>query len=250
MHPNICIPIPINTSQLDENITSIRKILAENPEFIEFRFDFIDNVEELTSEFISKLIKSINTDVSTIFTFRDYSEGGHNQISIDKHSSLMKSLIEAQPDYIDIELRSNIMLLNQIINYAIINRVKIIFSYHNLETTPPYQEALNLINSLKNKIINECSPNLNDLQDIIYKFIFTAQTFEDNLVVLNLCKYFREKNQKIISFCMGELGIFSRIVCTLTGSFLTFASLEKTTAPGQLNIKKMKEFYRLISINL
>ncbi|MFX1260038.1 MAG: type I 3-dehydroquinate dehydratase [Promethearchaeota archaeon] len=250
MHPNICIPIPINTAQLDKNITSIRKILAENPDFIEFRYDFIDKVEELTSEFISKLIKSVNTDVSTIFTFRDYSEGGYSQISRDRHSSLMKSLIEARPDYIDIELRSNITLLNQVIDDAIANRVKIIFSYHDFETTPSYQEALSLINLLKNKLIDECSPNLNDLQDIIYKFIFTAQIFEDNLVALKLCKDFREKNQKIISFCMGEMGIFSRIVCTLTGSFLTYASFEKTTALGQLNIKKMKEFYRLISNNL
>ncbi len=40
---------------------------------------------------------------------------------------------------------------------------------------------------------------------------------------------------------MGELGIFSRIMCTLAGSFLTYASFEEKTAPGQLNIKKMRE---------
>ena len=49
---------------------------------------------------------------------------------------------------------------------------------------------------------------------------------------------------------MGELGIFSRIVCPLAGSFLTYASFEEKTAPGQLNIKKMREIYNLIMNNL
>jgi len=46
---------------------------------------------------------------------------------------------------------------------------------------------------------------------------------------------------------MGELGIFSRIACVLTGSFLTYASLEEKTAPGQINIDEMREIYHLFS---
>ena len=250
MNLNICIPIRINTTQLDRLLTSIRRVMDENPEFIELRFDFIDKVEELTSEFIYKLRKSIKADISTIFTFRHYSEGGNYQISGDKHLSIIKSLIDAQPDYIDIELRSNIKLLNQVINDAINNTVKIIFSYHDFEKTHPYQGALNLIESLQNKLNNYISSNISNLETLIYKFIFSAQIFEDNLVPLKICRYLVEKNQNIISFCMGELGIFSRIMCPIAGSFLTYASFEEKTAPGQINITKMKEIYNLISNNL
>ena len=45
---------------------------------------------------------------------------------------------------------------------------------------------------------------------------------------------------------MGTLGFFSRIMCVIKGSFLTYASLEEKTAPGQINIEKMKEIYDLI----
>jgi len=250
MDLNICIPIPIKNTQLDKNLASIKRVMDENPEFIELRFDFIDKIEELSSEFVYKLRKSIKTDISTIFTFRHFSEGGNYQISEDKHLSIIKSFIEAQPDYIDIELRSDIKLLNQVINNAVKNKVKILSSYHNFDKTPPYIDALGLIESLQNKLTNEISHNINNLQPIIYKFIFMAQIFEDNLVPLKICKYFKEKNQNIISFCMGELGIFSRIMCPLAGSFLTYASFEEKTAPGQINITTMKEIYNLILNNL
>ncbi len=45
---------------------------------------------------------------------------------------------------------------------------------------------------------------------------------------------------------MGELGLFSRIMCVLTGSFLTYVYLEEKTAPGQITIDKMKEILDLL----
>ena len=249
MNLNICIPIPIKTTQLNKNLTSIRRVVDENPEFIELRFDFIDKLEELTSAFLHKLTNSIKPDISTVFTFRHYSEGGNCQISENERQSIVTRFIETQPDYIDIELRSNIELLSQVINNAIKNKLKIILSYHNFEETPPYSDALNLIKSLQNKLNNEISPNINNLQTIIYKIIFTARIFEDNLVPLKICRHFNEENMNIISSCMGELGIFSRIMCPIVGSFLTYASFEEKTATGQINITKMREIYNLISAN-
>ena len=35
------------------------------------------------------------------------------------------------------------------------------------------------------------------------------------------------------------------IMCLLAGSFLTYASLEEKTAPGQININEMREIYHL-----
>jgi 3-dehydroquinate dehydratase len=45
---------------------------------------------------------------------------------------------------------------------------------------------------------------------------------------------------------MGTSGIFSRLTCIFAGSFLTYASLKEKTAPGQINIAKMRELYGLI----
>jgi 3-dehydroquinate dehydratase type I len=83
-------------------------------------------------------------------------------------------------------------------------------------------------------------------EGIIYKIIFTANKFNDNLTPLKICKEISSSKKRIISFCMGSLGIFSRINCIFTGSYLTYAFLEEKTAQGQIQIEKMKEIYDLI----
>ena len=89
------------------------------------------------------------------------------------------------------------------------------------------------------------------IKKVIYKIIFTAQVFEDNLVPIKICNslFEKDKNKSVISFCMGELGIFSRMMCVKAGSFLTYASLGERTAPGQIDIRKMREVLKLLSNN-
>ena len=98
------------------------------------------------------------------------------------------------------------------------------------------------MNKLKSKLIVDSKI----IRQSIYKVIFTANKFEDNLISLDLCKSFSKEGHKVISFCMGDLGNLSRLVCVKVGSFLTYGSFEDKTAPGQINIRKMRKFYEII----
>jgi 3-dehydroquinate dehydratase type I len=71
---------------------------------------------------------------------------------------------------------------------------------------------------------------------------------DDNLEVLRLIPYARQKGVKVIAFCMGEKGKISRIVAPLLGSYLTYAawSKGKEAAPGQMTIKEMMEIFRIV----
>jgi len=246
MKSNICIAIPIKTNNYDINLSLIKKALYEKPDFIELRFDFINNVENLTKELGSSLLNMINLNIPAIFTLRGYSEGG--QLKVDKKERLriLENLLEAQPGFIDIEMNSEKEILNYIINLATNKKITLIFSYHDYEKTYSYKEALELILRFEDKLIKKFLINANIVEKSIYKVIFTAQNFEDNLIPINLCKYFFRNNKKIISFCMGELGIFSRIICVKHGSFMTYCSLDEKTAPGQIQIEKLREYYNLL----
>ena len=46
----------------------------------------------------------------------------------------------------------------------------------------------------------------------------------------------------MIALCMGEKGIVSRIAGKKFGSYLTFASLAKVSAPGQITAADLKRF--------
>ena len=48
---------------------------------------------------------------------------------------------------------------------------------------------------------------------------------------------------------MGEMGILARILCVKFGSSWTYGSLEEKTAPGQINVEKIREIHQLIFEN-
>ena len=108
-----------------------------------------------------------------------------------------------------------------------------------------------IFESFKDKLLSNHLIDFLTFKEVTYKIIFTAQSFEDNFIPIKLCKVVseKEKDQGIISFCMGELGVFSRIICVKFGSFLTYGSLEDKTAPGQINNKKIRELHQLLFSN-
>ncbi len=243
---NICVAVPIQSGDFTQNETVIKIILKENPNFVEFRFDYIDRIQSITKEFSKKLLKLFQPNIPVIFTFRDYSEGGQININDEDRLSILKTLISAQPDYLDIEMNSANLILEETIFLAVQNNVNLIFSYHDYEKTPNYQEGFAIIDSFMNKLISKLIVESKIVRQSIYKAIFTAKFFEDNLISLDLCKSFSKEGHKIISFCMGDSGILSRLMCVKVGSFLTYASFEDKTAPGQINLRKMRDFYEIL----
>lgn len=246
---NICVSIPIKNTSFKEVEPIIADALKSNPKLIELRFDYISNIKTLSMDFLRDILKSIKPYAGVIFTLRDPSEGGQLKINQKERFKILKIFIETKPDYIDIEMNTDQDIISEIINLTSQNEVKIIFSYHNFEKTISFDDTIKLIQNFNNKLIQDLSLGSDVLEEIIYKIIYTAQKFEDNLIPLKLCKELSNSNQKIISFCMGPLGIFSRITCILAGSYFTYASLEEKTASGQINVRKMKEMYNLILNN-
>ncbi|MFX1275548.1 MAG: type I 3-dehydroquinate dehydratase [Promethearchaeota archaeon] len=244
---NICVPIKLTSSDLSQNEEIITNVTASNPEYIEFRLDYIDDTSKITPKLLEFLIKSVRVnDIKVIFTFRDKSEGGQKSIDINEHLRLITIMVNSRPDYIDIEMSADDEFIRESVSLALQNGIKIIFSYHDFEKTPSYVEARKVIDDFENRLVKELSIGAITIRDFPYKLIFKAQNFEDNLVPLRLCQEMADVRKRIISFCMGEAGIFSRVSCVKYGALLTFASLVDQTAPGQISIDKMREAHSIL----
>lgn len=248
MKNNICVAIQIKSSDFKQNENLIKAALNENPHFIELRFDYIDNIQSITESFSKQLLQLIQPTIPAIFTFRDYNEGGQIKVDDKERLKILKILIKTQPEYFDIEMNSSKLILDEILFLAIQNNVTLIFSHHDFEKSPTYEEGFNIIQSFMNKLVSKFIVDSKMVRKSIYKLIFTAQKFEDNLTCLELCKTFSIEGHKIICFCMSDLGTLSRLLCVKTGSFLTYGSIENMTAPGQINVRKMKKFYELLML--
>jgi len=244
---NICVPIQVKSNDASEIEMLIKNVKKADPDYIEFRLDYIDDISNLTSGFLKKLVE-LSKDAGTkiIFTLRSLAEGGQMDISEQNKLKIIADAIVAGPDYIDVEMSSSDTLIREAVSLAIQNSVKVIFSYHDFNKTPSYDEARTIISEFEERLTQKLSIGAITTRDFPYKLIFTAQSFEDNLIPIRLCQVISEMRKNIISFCMGELGIFSRVSCVKYGSFFTFSSLGDKTAPGQISIYNMRDAHRIL----
>ena len=246
MKYKICIAIPIKSADLNKNRHLVEKTLEKKPDLIEFRFDYINEAKLITFSFLTGLLGLIKSKIPIIFTFRRIQERGQCNLNKDERIQILKVLVEAKPEYLDIEMNSDIKILKTITNLAYKNNVDLIFSFHDFEYTHTLEETITLMDKFKDKLVHECSIDLDKIRESVFKLIFTPQKFEDNLDILKICRSISQDGKNIVCFAMGELGIFSRITCVKFGSLWTYGSLRDKTAPGQINIKTIREMHQLL----
>lgn len=147
----------------------------------------------------------------------------------------VEKLLEAAglgADIIDLELRTaNLKPAIELIK----QRAKCLLSFHHLESTPP-------LNSLREIVQRQLAAGAD-----ICKVVTTAQSFEDNLTVLQLISEFPEA--RVVSLAMGPLGVVSRILCPLAGGDFTYASIEsgKESASGQITVAELRKLYGMVA---
>lgn len=85
-------------------------------------------------------------------------------------------------------------------------------------------------------------------QASIVKIAFAGQSINDNFPALDLM---HQRGRRIITVCMGEAGLMSRVLAKKLGAAATYCSLSEDlpTAPGQLTLEQMLDIYRFSGIS-
>lgn len=152
--------------------------------------------------------------------------------------ALLRQAIALGADFIDVELACGEKTIRQLQSFCRRQKstARLIVSWHDISKTPSLPKL--------KEIFRACVKSGAD----IVKVVPYARNLTDNLKILSLIAYARERNQEIIAMCMGELGQMSRAMAPLWGSFLSFAVLpgEKKSAPGQLTVSAMREIRYLL----
>ncbi|MCA8998069.1 MAG: shikimate dehydrogenase, partial [Planctomycetaceae bacterium] len=145
----------------------------------------------------------------------------------DKRTSLLRQAIIDGAEYVDLEEDTAKVTRRY-------GKTKRIVSHHDFRQTPDDLE--------------EIHERLCQLDPDIVKIVTMANSPLDNVRMLELVK-----NAKVptIGFCMGEMGVVSRILCGKFGAPFTYAtfSSERVMAPGQLSFEETKKLYRFDEIN-
>lgn len=221
----ICIPVAVKEPEvlLEKIILAVRAA----SDFIEIRVDYLEDVNIDFSDVVSK------TPAPLILTVRKRDEGGFFKFGEKKRTDILEKCIKAKPRFVDLELSMNRSTLDRLLELAEKHSVGVILSFHSFKNTPEREVLVQKIHEAAQKGVE------------LVKIVTFAKEIEDNLVTLSLPQEGNNLGLKIISFCMGERGIISRALCPFFGSYLTYASFETSTAPGQIDIEVMRRIHKL-----
>ncbi|RLG13339.1 MAG: type I 3-dehydroquinate dehydratase [Candidatus Nanohalarchaeota archaeon] len=218
------IAIPITSRTVDGALKDIEAVCKVGADVVELRLDYISGLDDVG---IKRMVEAVS--VSKIVTVRRKVDGGCFSGTEKERVGLLLTACRFGVDYVDVELDVDFGVFRDA-------GVKVICSYHNFNQTPGVSDLL--------AILESCVLKRPD----VVKIVTMAKKYNDNVVILDFLEKVVGKDVKVVSFCMGDKGKLSRVLCTHFGSFFTFAALEggKESAPGQVDIGVMKEFSEVL----
>lgn len=148
-------------------------------------------------------------------------EGGRFIDSENKRLTILRTAIAEGIEYVDLEID----IASQIGRFG---KTKRIISYHDFHETPLELEQIH--------------SDAQELDPDIIKLATMATDPADNVRALELM---RKAKVPTIAFCMGEIGIPSRILAGRYGAPFTYAAfnIERPLAPGQLTFADLRDVY-------
>ena len=234
--PKICAPIV--EGRLEDILKQAEEIAASPAKIAEWRCDFAE--EQLVgAEDMLLQLRRILRDKLLLVTLRTEREGGHRDITPEEYLFLCKRFLDfGLIDMLDVELSAGEEVYRELIRTANIYRVCTIISKHFFDGTPSSEDLRSLMLQMDRSGAS------------ILKIAAMPHEKNDVLRLMQEGHAFHEKCMKpMIYISMGEMGLTSRLTGELTGSCITFGTVGKASAPGQIDVWELDRILRVVHGN-
>jgi len=212
------ICVAIGEQRIDDVLAAQRRLADAGAKLVELRLDYLQEPISLR-----RLLEHRPTPV--IVTCRRPRDGGRFNGPEQQRLELLQAAVAAGADYVDLEAD----VAAQISRSGSTRRI---VSHHDFERTPDDVEAIHQRLSL--------------LGADVVKLVTTATTPHDNRRLLALSAAAKIPT---IAFCMGDIGVASRILAGRFGAPWTYAAdSNNAVAPGQVSFQQLRDLYRYESI--
>jgi 3-dehydroquinate dehydratase-1 len=196
----------------------LKKALSKS-DFAEIRFDYLKKSD------IPIVLENSKKNLSRcVCTLRPKSEGGLFVGKEDERKSILRLIAEYNPFLLDVEFNT-IQKDKKLESYLKKSKSKLLISWHDFKKTPNESQLKSRFKKME-KFSN------------VVKIVTVAKNVSDTSRLLSL--YSIKSKNKMVAFCMGDQGKFSRILCLHLGSPFTYVSLGKAIAPGQFSVDEIK----------
>ena len=218
---SICVPIQATTQK---EAKKAMKEIAGKADMAELWLDYIKDLD------IADLLK--NKPLPVLCVCKMPAEKGKFRGTRAQAVDLLVKAAEFGAEYIDISHSSYSNQKSQIRNH----KSTLILSYHNFTKTPPLTTLIKKAEAMRHAGAD------------IIKIAVMPKSLKDTVSIIMLAKHLESKKIPHILIAMGKMGALSRILTPTLGGTIMFAPLStsKTSAPGQLTVKELKEAWNLI----
>lgn len=228
--PKICVPIVGKTRE--EILMTAKEILNTPADLVEWRADYFEAVFEMQKVVaLSAELREVLGDMPLLFTFRTKQEGGEKELNPRVYAMLNQMMIASgNIDLVDVEVFSGEKEALAIIEAAHKYGVKVVGSNHDFAKTPDKDEIVRRLCYMQSVGVD------------IPKIAVMPQDKKDVLTLLAATEEMVSKYAScpIVTMSMSEMGVVSRISGATFGSAITFGALGEASAPGQIQVEKLK----------
>lgn len=197
--------------------------VSAGAEIVEWRVDYFSDLASLTSvrDAATRLVTAL--PVPLIATLRTASQGGRVGLSEDAYADVVRTLVDANPALVDIEMASGDACVRDLVAYAHERGVRTIVSHHDFAQTPATDEMVRLLREMAG------------LGADVAKLAVMATCAQDSLRLMEAtCQADSALSIPVITLAMGEAGTITRLVGESFGSVATFCAVTAASAPGQV----------------
>ena len=219
--PKICVPIV--EKDFPSILTAARNLKSSCPDLAEWRCDHFDQAEEPEAAVrVLQALHEILEDIPILFTFRTKAEGGEKEIAAASYERLnCQVAASGLADLIDVEIFTG--------------DDTVVASNHHFHETPAQETLLEILTKM------------DQMGADILKIAVMPQSRKDVLTLLSATEEMDLRTAKpLITMSMGPVGMISRLCGEVFGSALTFGTVGKASAPGQIDAKDLASVLQLI----
>ena len=206
--------------------------LVRDNSFLEFRLDYLSK-PGLAIPRIKRFLDS-HPGTTVIATCRRAASGGKFNGSIASQLDVLGKAAAAGCQLVDVELQTAVKTKPEQLQ-KLRGKAALILSFHDFRATKKLDDTLEKMLAYPADF---------------YKVASTATMLSDNVTVIKFLAHQGDKHS-LVSMCMGEQGIISRVLGVRAGSVFTFASVSagEKTAPGQVTAQELRSVYRIEQVD-
>jgi 3-dehydroquinate dehydratase/shikimate dehydrogenase len=223
--------VAVTGSDAEEMIQKAEGLARDNS-FVEFRLDYLSK-PALALPKVKRFVES-HVGMVVIATCRRAASGGKFRGSIASQLDILAKAAASGCQLLDVEMQTAVKCRPDALQ-KLRSRAGLILSFHDFRGTKKLDETLEKMLAFPADF---------------YKVVSTATTLSDNVEMIKFLAREGDRHS-VVSMCMGEQGIISRVLGVRAGSVFTFAaaSAGEETAPGQVTAQELRNVYRIDQID-